>query len=95
MSIPTSPPGGGIDWGQILEDQDDDTRFAALPVGQYPVQVTEAEVTQASAGASMIKVTAKVTEGPYEDRVLWSNLVFAKDNPMAMRMLLLKLAGLG
>ena len=83
-----------IDWDAILAD-DDGGGFEPLPNGNYPVRVIEKEVTKASTGSSMIKVTTSVTEGPYENRRLWSNLVFKTDSPPAMRMLLQKLHGLG
>ena len=85
-----------IDWDSILGEQDEDTGgFEVLPPGKYPVKVIEREVVKASTGSSMIKVVSKITEGPYENRQLWTNLVFKLDSKGATRMLILKLNGLG
>lgn len=84
-----------INWNDVLDSQTNDPGFGALPVGQYPVRVTKAEVVKASTGNPMIKVTSEVTSGPYASRLLWTNIVFKTDSPGTMRMALQKLGGLG
>ena len=69
--------------------------FEALPKGPYEVVVQEADKQIASTGRDMIKVRVQVTGGPYANRVLFNYIVFAKENPKAMRMTLERLAAFG
>lgn len=83
-----------IDWDKVLHDTEEGTKL--VPVGEYLVRVTDAQVTNASTtGAPMIKTVVKLQDGPYAGRVITTNLVFTFGNPQAMKMLLRRLRALG
>lgn len=87
-----------MDWDKILADVDEEGGsgdFEVLPKNKYPVIVDECEATTASTGAKMLKLTLKVEGGPYNDRLLWTNIVFSVNNPKAMGFTLRKLSALG
>lgn len=94
MSEPAIP--GGLNWDDILEEQEEaDSEFAAIPANTYTVEVDSAEATTAQSGNKMIKCTLRVQGGPYNGRLLWTNIVFATANPVAMKFTLRKLRALG
>lgn len=94
MSEPTVE--GGLDWDAILEEQESaDTEFAAIPATSYTVEVESAEARVAQTGNKMINLTCRVQGGPYDGRLIWTNIVFATDNPTAMKFTLRKLKALG
>lgn len=94
MSEPVAP--GGLDWDSILEEQEEaDSEFAAIPANTYTVEVDSAEAVTAQSGNKMIKCTLRVQGGPYNGRLLWTNIVFATGNPVAMKFTLRKLRALG
>jgi hypothetical protein len=94
-----------LDWdsvlGEVDKQEEEDKKegkgnFDALPKDDYPVLVQEAEKRVAqSSGNDMINVRLQVTEGPFANRVLFTNIVFSKGSPKGMRMTLDKLAALG
>ncbi len=93
-----------LDWDDVLggveaEEKESPDKpqgdFEALPKGPYKVVVQEADKQLASTGKDMIKVRVQVTDGPYANRVLFNYIVFAKENPKAMRMTLERLAAFG
>lgn len=85
-----------LDWNKILDEQDGgDDEFAPLPVGPYNVVVEDAEARTASTGRQMLNLSMKVQGGPYDNRMVWTNVVFTPDNPKAMRFTLKKLKALG
>ena len=83
----------GINWDEVLEEQEADE--ALLPVGDYDILVEKAEGVVAQTGSDMIKLTCKVTSGPFAGKVLWTNIVLKTDSSGAMRMALRRLAALG
>lgn len=61
---------------------DDD--FIALPAGDYPVSVTEAELKDTKSGTGQyIKMKLYVTDGEKSGRVLFSNLNIRNQNEIA------------
>lgn len=85
-----------LDWDAILDDQaanSDD--YSALPAGPYTVQVDDATAKVAQSGNAMISVTCRVLGGPYDGRIVWTNIVFATSNATAMKFTLRKLKALG
>lgn len=93
-----------MNWDEVLgsveKDEADNPSssggdFEALPKGPYEVVVQDADKQVASTGKDMIKVRIQVTGGPYANRVLFSYLVFARENPKAMRLTLDRLAAFG
>lgn len=94
MSDPTAS--GGLNWDDILEEQEGaDTEFAAIPATTYTVEIESAEARTAQSGNKMINLTCRVQGGPYDQRIVWTNIVFATDNPTAMKFTLRKLKALG
>lgn len=49
--------------------------FDPLPVGAYPAKITKAELDISSTGKPMIKVQWTVTEGEFEGRIVFDNIV--------------------
>lgn len=86
-----------MDWNAVLDDQaGDDDAFTVLPKGMYNVEVTAAEAAgPSSAGNRWVKVSCKVLDGPYENRMLWTNIVFVLTNSKAMKFTIAKLKALG
>lgn len=93
-----------LNWDEVLggveaEEKENPDRgggdFEALPAGPYEVVVQEADKQVSSTNKDMIKVRVQVTTGPYANRILFSYIVFAKENPKAMRMTLERLAAFG
>jgi len=96
MSDPTLPSApGGIDWNKVLDDQEKDPGFKPVPTDKYRVRIDKAEAVKAGTGADMIKVQAKVVGGPYDTKMIFTNIVFTYDNPVAVKFTLRKLKGLG
>lgn len=88
-------PAGSIDWGKVLEEQENDPGFAPLPAGPYEAFVKEAHADRASTGSQMIKLTFEISSGPYATRYVWTNIVFKTDSPGSMRFAMRKLRALG
>lgn len=95
-----------LDWDAVLGDVEADEKdnpssgggggdFEALPKGPYEVVVQEATKQVSQSGKDMIKVRVQVTTGPFANRVLFNYIVFAKENPKAMRLTLERLAAFG
>lgn len=85
-----------MNWDDILNDQDGDEEVGVLPKGLYNVEVTAAEAAGPSAaGNRWVKVSCKVLDGPYENRMLWTNIVFVLTNSKAMKFTIAKLKALG
>lgn len=83
-----------IDWNTVLKEQESEPGFSAVPETSYDMIIDKAEATRASTGAPMIKVQAKIEGGPYDGRIVFTNIVFS-DNATAMKFTLRKLNGLG
>lgn len=93
-----------LNWDDVLGDVDKEEKenpskgsgdFDALPKGPYEVVVQEAEKMVSKTGKDMIRVKVQVLNGPYANRVLFNYIVFAKENPKAMRLTLERLAAFG
>ncbi len=84
-----------LDWDKILEDQASDPGFAPVPASKYPVRVDAVDTTPASTGNEMLSLTLVIEGGPYDTKKVFTRIVFAKENPTAMRFTLRKLAALG
>jgi hypothetical protein len=62
-----------IDYGELAKTAG--KGFEPLPLGQYEVEVSNAEFKVASTGSPMYKVELSVETGPNAGRKLWTNLV--------------------
>lgn len=85
--------GNPIDWGKVIKDTEEGTKV--IPAGEYRVRISDAERKVAGTGSEMIVTTIKLEDAPYEGRTIKTNLVFAFDNPIAMKMLFRRLSALG
>jgi hypothetical protein len=62
------------------------SEFEALPAGQYLAKITEAELTKTqSTNRNMIKVTWEITEGDFEGRKLFDNIVLIEAAAFKMK----------
>lgn len=61
------------------------SEFEALPEGQYLSKIVSAELTKASTGKDMIKVTWEVVDGEYEGRKLFDNIVITPGAEFKMK----------
>lgn len=84
-----------MNWDKILKEQEaGDSEYGALPADTYRVRVKEASATKSSNGNPMVKITFSVVGGPYDGRLVFTQIVFS-ENPNAMRFTLRKLNALG
>lgn len=84
-----------LNWDSILEEQSATSEDSAIPAGTYAVEVASAADKVAQSGNHMIALTCRVIGGPYDGRLLWTNIVFATTNTTAMKFTLRKLNALG
>jgi len=64
----------------------DERSFGALPVGKYPVVVTESEVKATKNGnGSYLDCTLEVIEGDFKGRKLWAKFNVQNSNQEAVR----------
>lgn len=66
-----------------------------LPVGEYPLVITECTPKVTSTGKNMLSLKAVVDGGPYNNRPVWDNLVISPDNETAMRIFFGKMGAIG
>lgn len=66
-----------------------------LPVGEYPLVITECTAKLTSTGKNMLSLKAVVDGGPHNNRPVWDNLVISPDNETAMRIFFGKMGALG
>lgn len=72
--------GVGQDQGSLvfnLEEVEEDKGFELIPKGTYPAIVEELELQESSSGNPMFAVQFKITEGEYENRLLFDYWVLA------------------
>lgn len=79
----------GFNWGA--------QRKAATLIleGDFPVVITEAVAGKSSAGKPQIKVTAKITSGPYVGRTSKTQFTFSPESPGAQKMFFIQMTALG
>lgn len=56
------------------------SNFQSLPEDWYKVKATEPKVTTSTSGNPMITIAWQVTEGDYENRKVFDNLVFSTNS---------------
>lgn len=74
-SVGTGNDQGGLVFN--LNDVEEDKGFEVLPKGDYPAIVDELEFGESKSGNPMITVKYKITEGEYENRVVFDYWVLA------------------
>jgi hypothetical protein len=80
-------------WKNIKRQADDASK--PVPKDWYDLQVSKADVKQASTGALMISARLTIVSGPYANRVLFTNFVLSLDNPTALAIFFRNLAAFG
>jgi hypothetical protein len=74
--------GGDFDAEQVDPAKD----FDALPVGRYPVMITESEKVDNSSGKGWhIKLVMQVLDGPFKGRNIWHRLNLDNPNTTAVQ----------
>ena len=71
-----------IDWNVLQKEA---STAGLLPVGDYPIIVTEASAVTSSTGKPMIKVKCRVTDGPQKDKPIWNQFVVSPESGIALR----------
>lgn len=86
-----------LDWDAALKADEDmgDGGFTPIPDGTYTVVCKEAEAKTFSSGNPGIKMKMAVVGGPYNDRLLWTNFVWAASNPQSLGMFTKKCVAFG
>lgn len=72
-----------VNFTQVLQDAKG-ASFEALPIGDYDVEVVEAQAVTAGTGRPMIKTTFEIIVGPHTKRKIINNFVLVVDNPVAL-----------
>ncbi len=73
-----------LDFSFDASQVDTTDEFSPLPAGKYPVEIIETEVRDTKAGTGKyLRVTARVIEGEFENRRIWSNINFRNANQTA------------
>lgn len=77
------------------ENVEPNTGFDALPVGRYALLIDSTEMCQTKAGdGHYLKITFKVVEGPYVNRLIWLNLNLDNPNPKVVEIAQRELSGI-
>jgi hypothetical protein len=83
-------------WNALIDEAGDAAEgFDVLPPADYDLKIVKAEAKMASTGKLMFAVTSEVTNGPYKNRKLWSNIVVSHDNPTALGIFFRQMNALG
>lgn len=98
--MPPAPPGSidpfaNLNWDDAFKAEDEGGDFSPIPASVYPVRVEEAQALPASTGSPMLKLRLSVVGGPYNGRLIWTNIVWKADNEGSLRMFMVKLKAFG
>jgi Protein of unknown function (DUF669) len=75
----------GFENGFDAETVDTTDTFSPLPEGKYVAVIIKAELKETKAGTgAYLSLQLRITEGPFEGRVLFSNLNLANPNQQAV-----------
>lgn len=83
-----------FNFNELLENAKS-ASYEALPIGDYNIEITEANATTSQNGKPMIKVKMRVTAGPYEKRQLFNQFVLSIENPQALAIFFRHMAAFG
>lgn len=78
-----------LDWGALQQEA---KSAAALPDGDYPAFVLDAEATTSSTGKPMIKAQYRITDGPAKDKKVRTQFVVSAESPVALRIFFQQMA---
>jgi len=82
-----------IDWNSELDKVAEATK--PITPGVHSVTITQATPTLSSTGNQMINLVVRVEGGADDGKIAYPRVVFAFENPRAMKMTLRRLANLG
>lgn len=82
-----------IDWNKELDKVDEATK--PISEGAHTFTITSATPASSSNGNPMIRLIVSVTGGPDDGKIGYPNVVFAFENPRAMKMTMKRLTSLG
>lgn len=81
-----------LDFAQLLKDA---KAGAAWPIGDYDMEVVEADSVHSKDGVPMIKAKLRCLIGPYAGKHITNNFVMKYDNPGALAMFFKAMKALG
>jgi hypothetical protein len=88
-----------FNWAQLqaeAEKSDIPTDTTPVPAGDYLVRIAKAEVKPCSNGQKqMIKVRAKIEEGPHAKKTIWNNFVISPESADSMAIFFRHMAAFG
>ena len=70
-----------MNWNDLLAKANANGGMSLTPPGTYPMRCEKAEATVSSNSNPMIKVKCRIVGGPYNDRVVWGQIVLSPDSP--------------
>jgi hypothetical protein len=71
------------------------TGFDVIPPGRYNVMIVDSDMVETKAGTGhYLKLTFKVLEGEYINRLIWANLNLDNPNPKAVEIAQRELSGI-
>lgn len=84
-----------INLGELFDQAQQAGAGEPVPTGTYQVGIEKAEAVPTKTGKQMIKLVARVTEGPEAKRPLYTQLVISPGNETALSILFRHLSALG
>lgn len=85
-----------LNWAELIKSAGDvSSNYEALPDGEYDLTVIEATAKVTTSGKTMFSLKTQVTGGPYNNRLVWDNLVISPENENALKIFFAKMAALG
>ena len=83
-------------WSSLIDDADGAFEdLTPLPPADYDFEITKSEAKQSGNGKQMWKITCRVISGPYQGRLVWSQLVLSPENPTALGIFFRQMAAIG
>lgn len=85
-----------LNWAELIKSAGDvSSNYEALPDGEYDLTVVEATAKVTTSGKTMFSLKTQVTGGPYNNRLVWDNLVISPENENALKIFFAKMGALG
>lgn len=81
-----------LDWGALQKEA---ATAGVYPDGDYNVIVFESVATTSSNGKPMIKIKARITDGPKKDKPVYSQFVVSAENAIALKIFFQHMAAFG
>lgn len=84
-----------MNWGDLINKAESAGGGDPIPANDYTVVVASAEAKSSSTGKPMLKVKARVQGGPFDGRVLWTNMTLSVENDNAVAIFMRQLGSFG